>query len=472
MYRDLVWAFGLPIAGLMMMRFGFGFNGLYGQDGHIYYQFASDLIEQFPHRPDSLNYSVPPFYPLLGSILGGIIRHVGLAMQLISTLALGGVMYITGLMIRRFGFMERKEVLPYLILTMILSPYMFRGAMVVMTDMLTAFFSISTFWFYVLYREKESRKYWAGIVVMGLMAFFTRYAVAPLLILPCVDALRISLRRKSYGNVLIATGIMGVGLGFYFWLKGSETPEFVGHFLWDIWSPLNWFKSRFSGFDGASDYTMINLISVFYHFFHPAYFFLGIPLVVMSYRSVQKKKEYQVMLAAIILYSLFVAGLNFQNKRYLILSFPLVLILTDEGYQWFVRKIPANWHIAIYGLLVVIQLGLCTYVFRSFYEYNQIEQRVAIMVKKQPPTTLYTFELNPSLESYGAEHQVINLYHEPITTFSQGELLLVNPSKWEFQWKDRNPMINWVYAQENFEVELLDRDESGWELYVIGERKE
>ena len=168
----------------------------------------------------------------------------------------------------------------------------------------------------------------------------------------------------------------------------------------------------------------------------------------------------------------FVAGLNFQNKRYLILSFPLVLILTAEGYQWFVRKIPAKWHIAIYGLLVVIQLGLCTYVFRSFYEYNQIEQRVAIMVKKQPPTTLYTFELNPSLESYGADHQVINLYHEPITTFSQGELLLVNPSKWEFQWKDRNPMINWVYAQENFEVELLGRDESGWELYRLGERKE
>lgn len=463
------WLLLFPVIAWAVCRFGLGFNGLYGQDAHLYFQFARDILSS---DADLSVYGVPPLYPLLGAGLGWMTGHTDMFLQLISLGAFCGIMIYARLLIFTLWPNQDKKWVPgFLAVFLLLSPYMFRGGMVVMTDMLATFLSTGTVLFYLYYRTSENaRPKWLILAVThATLAFITRYAVAPFLLLVCLDLVWTLWLRKKYLHLLTAALVAGICFIPYIAIKASVSGEITSHHLMETWSPLNLFRSSFEGPDGVSNYPVINLFSVFYHTFHPAYLFLGILLWVFV-RKKDINRTTIILFLTVVIYSLFVGGMNFQNKRYLMISFPVMLVLLYPAFLRLLELINSKLKSWILIGIGSVQILLCLYVFSSFYILNQFEQHLAENLQNRPSGKLYTFVVNQALETYEVPQQVLNLYDRVYEDMPVGSLLLINEQQWENQWKDKNPMLNVAFARDNFQLVPQQSFPGGWELYRLQEK--
>ncbi|MEZ4775412.1 MAG: hypothetical protein R3D00_19665 [Bacteroidia bacterium] len=462
----------LPLAAFVVVRWGMDFNGLYGQDGHSFYQFSLEIIRSLRGNADFSQFRVPPIYPLAGAIPGFFAGHPDFFLQLISALSLTGTAWMADRIIRHIHPKSpENSVATYLSVILILSPYMLRGSLMVMTDLMTTFLSTLAVYYIIQYRQQTAARQIILLTGAASLAFLTRYAVAPLLAIPCTLVIGIMIREKKWTHIVLAAGVVLICFVPFLLIKQGNTNEFANHHLMTSWSVLNAFRRSFSGPDGTANYQIINLVTVFYHFFHPAYIFPGIALVIFVRKVDLQKESVKFLLASIVLYSLFIAGLNFQNKRYLILSFPLVAICFFPAWQRIKAQIPTTTFTIAVIITAFIQLAFSAYLFRSFYKISQTEKFLVKEISALPPTLLYTFELNMAFKSYEVPHQVHSLYDRKIDIFPENSLLLVNEVKWENQWKDQNPVINMNFARSQYETELLNQFPEGWTLYRIRERK-
>ena len=101
---------------------------------------------------------------------------------------------------------------------------------------------------------------------------------------------------------------------------------------------LNLFKRNFDTAEGSFSYLFPNIGFVFYAFFHPLFFSLGAILIFF----IHPKKDFnsQVYVAiGLAVYLLFLAGIPYQNKRFLLLAMPFVGILFLEPFKRFFKLI-------------------------------------------------------------------------------------------------------------------------------------
>ena len=50
---------------------------------------------------------------------------------------------------------------------------------------------------------------------------------------------------------------------------------------------------------------------------------------------------------------------------------------------------------------------------------------------------------------------------------SKNDLILFNPSRYEIQWKDKTPMLNWEFIKKNYALKVVETHPKGWKLYQI-----
>ncbi|MEZ4827465.1 MAG: hypothetical protein R3C61_14470 [Bacteroidia bacterium] len=459
----LVWAL---VSGIL------DYNGLYGQDSYQYLQFSGAIEGLLKGATEVYAFPVPPFYPLSGAVFGFFFGHTALFLQLISVAGLVGTTFVTGRIIRLlFPQASDQTISGYLFLWLILSPYILRGSMSVMTDFFTAFWMSIAFYHFLLYRRSQTGFSLAMLTAGAILAFFTRYLVAPLLFVPSLWAVWIMVRYRKFGHMLVAGAVVALFFGAYVYFKRGFTGEFFHHHLQGSWSLLNAFRQSFTGPDGDTTYPVINLLNACYQFFHPVYLFPGLLFLVFVRKEDLRKTEIQILLAAVAIYTLFVSGLILQNKRFMILSFLLVLVCYFPAWQRILAKIPQRLLPVLVAGSVCLQLGLFARLFYSFYQISQTEKKLYSAVSALPPAPLYTFEVSLALESYGLSAPVYDLYYPAPDTFGTGDLLLANPARWQEQWKDHNPMINTRLVLENYETEVLNEFPDGWTLYRIGRKK-
>ncbi|HWY98868.1 MAG TPA: hypothetical protein VNY36_07280 [Bacteroidia bacterium] len=469
--KELKW-YGLFFIAVLGFLWIIGFNGLYGQDSYEYLRYTKCLNEFFKSGTNPGDYFWPVLYPLIGSVLSFAIP-LPFALQLISTLSLlFAAIYLEKIILLIFR-VEKIWVRLHVFLFFLLSPYMLRASLVVMSDSLSIFFVVAAWYYFEEYKRSVTSKSFLLFVFFFAAAITTRYAAFIVLFVPAVVMGIKFFRNFKFLNFLAAICIVAVLCIPHFLIRKLNPLGFLSHEWVMSWSPLNFFRSQFDTRDGIEKYSYYNLLYAFFNLMHPAFCFADLLLLGIVYKVRKQIKGFGLLpiLLSTLLYGLFLAGIPFQNMRFLLLSFPLALIVLFAGYnelrQYLVRR-----KLQVYGVVIVliIQIGLFYRVFIPFYNDSKTEKQVSVGMSKYANATLYTFSIDMALKSYGYKGNIINMSQIKMDTLKNKDtnaLVLFNVKQFSEEYKNKNPMINWEYLNNNYALVKIDDMPEGWVLYKL-----
>jgi hypothetical protein len=459
---------------ILLTLYILGFDGMVGQDSYAYADFASAIRTGRASLAHPDDFAWPIGYPLLGAILSFTGWSIPFSLQLISCLSFSGTLiFVKKILKEIYPDSSEGQLLNYILLLGLLSPYYVRSSMLTTPDVLTSCSVIAGIYWIGKYVISGRRMDLLLGTLIFAWAFFVRYVSALLALVSALFVLqrwsRLDRNTKHLLIILIPLVIILMGTLF-----AGDLKKAFEHGALEFWSITNFFNKTFATDQGYSDYFLPNIVYIFYPFVHYGFTLLGIPLLLITIlQRPWKIKFLQIVILSYFAYGFFVAGINAQNTRYLLPLFPLVLILCFYGYTEIV-KIPVfvrfkSW---IVTLLVITQVLLCAFSFRSIFKRNALEQEMAIVLNntKQEVDLLYSFDIDIALKSRGIPFRVINLWQKPLDAFEPGALVLFNEEKFARQWKDKNPMINWDMLNEKYHMTMVCEFQNQWKLYRIEDR--
>lgn len=441
------------------------FNGLYGQDSHAYYAFSKSLRSYF-----SEGGALPPFYwPYGYSFSGYLVSFTGLpileSLRLVSIVALIGTLLRTRkLIFELFG----KESWLWILLAGFLQIYFLRSGMVVMSDALATWLSVSALLSVVRFRKTARPDHFVLALVYAGLAVWVRLAAMPLLIVPIL-VLLVDLWKmlKWPGKVLLAlVGLTGTVtmIGLY----SSYLMELMAE-LTTRWSLTYSWAMQVKDADGYMVRTVPNILYVFGNFGHIGFLSVGIALIPF-YRKPSVKMTW-IIIAMLILYLFFLVGLSTQNYRFLVMSHPLVLVLLFPAFMrcwnWLSTR---KWQWLFVGAMVLFNVAFDWYSFRKTYQWYQLERSIATVVHeelKSDNTPIYAFYVDQAFPSYGIENKVYNFYQADYDNFKSGALVVFSPEQLQEQWKGSRVMNNWNRLISTRNLDTLHTFDSNWKLYRI-----
>ncbi len=453
----------------VIIHYIIGFNGLYGQDSYDYLRFTKKLSSYFITGTNPGSFFWPVNYPFFGAIFSMVIPSKIIALQLLSYLSFVVSAILILKIIETIYQVSRKSLLVYLILNFILSPYLLRASVVVMSDILALVFSLAAFLSIINYLKSEQKPFFLMALTFSLLAGFTRHHAFVILIIPMAYAAFQVIKKKDYLLILYSILISFVAIFPTIWLKGNDFSNFTGHQWFTDWSPLNWFKNSFTTSDGQADYRFPNIIYGFFYLVHPGFLFPGIVLIAFFRKTDFGNPILRLILAMIILNGMFIAGIPFQNLRFHILIYPFAIIFL---YSAFVRissiLITKNkLKIGVIVFVALVQIALFAYLFEKFNSSNKIEKVIATTIGDYPGNPVYTFAIDQAINTYQPEKDIENIWHNKYENFQPGSLFLFNEQKFKKQWEGKNPWINWQNVNKNYTLETLETLPEGWVLYEI-----
>jgi hypothetical protein len=457
----------LPILLFIVFRFIIGFNGLYGQDSHEYYRYSRAILDFLKTGNSAGDYFWPIYYPILGAILGMVIDNL-ISLQLISFLSLSGSLFFLFKILDKI-FNDKHRSLIYLLITFLLSPYVFRNSTFVMTDLLTVFFILASFYFFIDYLDKVELKQILLFSVFTTMAVLTRYSAAVVLTIPSLVIIYHIIKKRKLPHLVIAVIIAMILTTPHILTRESKITEFLGHVWLQEWSVLNYLKRDFITLEGTYHYRFPNILNSLSNIFYPTYLVFGIILISLLKKNLFKNRLWLITLIIVLLYALLIAGIPYQNQRYLLLSYPFVAILLFPGFKRLVATLHKSkilFYSAIF-LMLILQIFFCTYFFRSAYERNILEKEIAVYVKNDIHKYIYAFDIDVSFMSYDVNKNVINMWKEKIYHFNHNSLVIFNEDKFKVQWAKMNPMLNWNELKSNYTLLELKDFGNGWKVYEI-----
>lgn len=460
----------LPVLLFIVFRFIVGFNGLYGQDSHEYYRYSRAVTNFFKTGTSPGDYFWPVYYPILGAIFGFIIGNL-LSLQLISVLSLSGSLFFL-LKIMEKIFHEQKNLTIYLLITFLLSPYVLRNSLVVMSDLLTVFFITSSFYFFIEYLHKTEYKQVILFSVFSAMAVLTRYAAVVVLIIPGFIIINQIIKNRKVLHLLILLAIVVILSIPHILIRESKATEFLGHSWLQDWSLSNFLKNNFVTPEGIQHYRFPNIIYSLSSVFFPTYLVFGLVLIVLSERNLPKNKFRLISLLIVLLNAFFLAGIPFQNQRYLLLSYPFVVMSVFPGFERLVNILQRR-KLRLYSalsIMFILQNLYCIYYFRPAYERNILEKEIADFVRNDSHKNVYAFDIDVSFSSYDINKNIINMWKEKITDFSPNSIVVFNQEKFKEQWTNMNPMLNWNQLKSNYILEELKDFGDGWKAFEIRDK--
>jgi len=460
---------------LILIRFIIDFNGLYGQDSYEYLRYSRRLAEFFSAAKPPGDYFWPINFPLLGAILSLIIRDNIFALQLISILSFVFTVYYTFRLLRLIYPDAEKEGYFYLLLFLVQSPFLFQSAFLVMSDMLAVFLATAAIYHVLKYNREYNRADFLLAIFFSVSAIMTRYAAAVVLLIPGILLIIAFFKRFRFADFLLGLLIAALCFIPHFLIKGMNAGDFLGHQWLQSWSIKNWFLSEFTTIDGYHNYRLPNLLYGFSNFYYPGFFFVGIVFIFFIQKKIFHPRQSWLLLVLVTIYALFLAGIPFQNMRFLLLTFPLVSVLMFPLFQRFRHKVLIKnvllWSFVI--LVVLIQAALIYKYSSGLYRANRVERKVAQKVLAYSNRPIYTFAIDGALKCYGVEsNDIVNMWYSKLDSVKISALVLFNEDKFKRQWKNQNPMINWQMISNKYRLEKIEILPSGWELFQIKGRKD
>ncbi|AWM13950.1 hypothetical protein DI487_08800 [Flavobacterium sediminis] len=254
----------------------------------------------------------------------------------------------------------------------------------------------------------------------------------------------------------------------HYLIRYENTTEFLQHNWLKSWSVQNFYKRSFTTPDGTNYNFLPNIIYAFSSLFHPRYLFSGILFFPFLFKNFLKKRAVILLTLSFLAYSFFLSGIPFQNSRFLIVSFPLLLIILYPGFQLLAATfLSLKIYIATGIATFVLQLFLCYLALKPTQERNHLEKEIAQELIPYQNAVLYSFDMDVALQGRGLHFEYQNLWQQEYVTVHENSLLLFNSQKFSRQWEGKNPMKNWNFISNNYRLQVLEELPEGWKLYKI-----
>lgn len=453
-----------------LSNFVLDFDGLYGQDAYEYLRYTKALHLFLNNGTNPGDYFWPLYYPIFGAVLSFLLKPA-VSLQVISIFSF----LITGkylIKIIDLLYPKNKTVSLYILLFFILSPIAFRLSLLVMSDMLTVAFIVLCYYNALSYLKKESVLNILLAIIFGVSAVMTRYAAFVILFPLGIYVLFFILKAKQRLKQLPLLLLMGLLLILpHLIVRNQNSMAFLGHNWLKEWSVFNFFSSGFNGDDGFCQYLLPNIAYAFSAVFDPRYFFMGVFLIIPFFKIKNNPKLLWLLVSAFMLYGFFLAGIPYQNNRYLFLSFPILLVVLFPYFNWIMElfKNKKLKNFLVFGV-VMLQLFLCFLALKPMLERNSFERKVASQISPYQNNTLYSFDIDIALQGRDLKFKYQNLWAEKYTSFEENALVLFHPKQFESKWKGRNPMLNWHFLEQNYNLKIISRFPEGWTLYKISRK--
>ncbi len=449
-----------------------GFDGLYGQDAYEYLRYTRALLTFYHEGIHPGDYFWPLYYPLIGSLISFITGHEILILQLLSISSIG----ITAVYIKKiFALLYKEEHYSYIyiILFFILSPSITKIGTSIMSDLLATCFITLSFYHGIFYIKNIGVKHLYFTSFFAVAALMTRYVSGVVLFPLFLTVLFTLFKLRSHLVHLIPIILFSLLLiSPHLWIRSTDSLSFLGHDGITKSNIKNLFSSSFINNDGIQTNKFPNLIYITFNIIHPIYLFLGSVLLLFIRKKDFKNNFSPIFIISIITYAVFIGCISAQNKRFLLLSFPLILVAL---YPAFLRilsiSIITRHRYLLFTGFIIIQLGLNYISLKPLLHRVAFEKEMVALMNPYQNNTLYSFDIDIALQGRGLQFDYQNMYTDTYTHFNTGDLILFHPTQFKQQWRNKNPMINWSYIQDHLEFKTISDGPEGWKLYQIVSQK-
>jgi len=438
------------------------FNGLYGQDSHEYLRYSKELANYLTGGPDPGLFFWPVTYPLIAAFVSFVIPSI-LSLQFVSIVSAAICYTYFGKTINLVypGGTQRQR---YSLLFFLCSPFFLRAAVIGMSDMLCCTLIVCSIYHTINAEKKPESNSLVIAILLGILAIQTRYVSGILLLPLLVLFMRTIRKRRLFFFFGIAATVLAITPSIFF--KQNHAFEFLDHPWLSDWSVLNWFRKDFTNIEGDFLYTFPNILYILSPILHPGYCFLGIMLLYFTIKS--KVLVSKWWLATVIIYLLFLAGIPFQNLRFIFVVFPLVLLLLYPGYELLMEKYTnRTFKLVFLIVILILQAGLTLRAVKPFYDYQKEEKIIAEELNKIPPQELYTFAIDGALRTYEVPQDVINVWTLQNSLIPAGSLFLYNPTRFEAQQNNMPPGKIYNRLKSQGKLTYFKVLPNGWQLYRI-----
>lgn len=453
--------YGVLAAIYLVVIVVFDFNGLYGQDSHEYLRFAKELKQSFMLGTAPGYFHWPKFYPVLGAIVSYSGISVLHAMQFISILACFGTIWLAQ---RSIQLMNGTKGVWLLLLGACTQTYFMRSGMYVMSDALCAFFVMGVFYLYLRLLQKNAVKFYLLMILLSALAVYTRYASIPILIVPIIHSTyQVLVGVRAYTRIGLAT-LLFVLIGLSFTFNEHLSKQIIEHL--SEWKISNLFHRTHYREVRLEVNLVPNIIYIWSNFFHVGFLIFGFLLVPWIKKW---SWNYRGLWIAILIYLVFIGGLEIQNQRFMVLSHMPVLLLVYPGFaelwDWLrSRKLQLLFTIGVFAA----NLSFFYYSFSKTYKVHRIEKEISEqLMKYDHDVWIYSFYVDQSFSSYGLTNHTENLWLMEKPEFIIGSLVVFNEEKFKVSWSDHRLMHNWKKLNEDHELQVLDTLRDNWKIYRI-----
>lgn len=453
------------LVGIVSMVFFFcvfiNFDGLYGQDGYSYLNQLKIGVKNIGTGPKEF---YPPFYAFAGKLISLLIQSNSFSLQLISILSwFGTTVLLYRILLKHLGI-EKKLAVLIVFSCFFLSPFVLRMGILVMSDALALFMGLLAIYFGVYSKHKMNLFLF---FIIAALAVLTRYANAVLVLPVLMHVLVRIYKEKTASNKMFALAGGAIGFLFLFFNfvflsngKGSINHNWL--LLWDI---KNFFARDFNHKDGILHYSLPNCLFVLKTVWSPIYTMILLPTFFFIRKKDFESFNSKLLFVSILLYSLFLAGIPFQNDRFLLPTFPILVILLSPALARLYNK--GKLTRMLFLILLPIQLFISYTIIKPVFIAQKLEWQLVKSLKPYEGQTLYCFAIDIALEGRGLKFDYQNLWIEKYTKFDDNALVLFNTPKFEKQWDGKNPMINWNSINEKYTLLLIAEFDENWKLYRI-----
>ena len=447
------------------------FNGLYGQDAYEYARYAEEINQFFKGGEFPKPFFWPIIFPLCGAILKFFIGDIAVSLQLVSVFSLGGTAFFLSKILNAFFPEKQKKSRWFILIFICFSPYLIRSSVQVLADSLGLFFLVCGSYHSLLYlNSRKGKDLWLTLFLL-CMSCMTRYGNAVVAVIPLGMAGYSAIKDKRFQHILFActAGVLAVLPHLILQHKGNTS--FLSHPWLTTWSPANLFSREFSTPDGILSFDVPNIVYVGKAILHPGFIFPALLFLITSFSIVGEASKFlrNFCISWIAVYGFFLAGIPYQNTRYLIPLIPPIAILCFPGFSFLTDKFSDRKRYLIAGISIAILTNLTLSVLASKKSYflNREEKLIANGVCRNFPGSVYTVGFEGSMKYYCPERKVISIWKRGFENPQNRDLILLNEARWGDQWRLLEVAENIAGLKEKYSWVLLEDFPDNWKLYQL-----
>jgi hypothetical protein len=160
--------------------------------------------------------------------------------------------------------------------------------------------------------------------------------------------------------------------------------------------------------------------------------------------------------------------LSVQNERYLLLVFPLALLLIFPG---FVSLLAILIQRKLWIPALVVQISFQVFLnYRSLrgpVRLSAFEKNMAVDLQLFRNRKVYSFSVDVALKQRIPGMEFLNLWEKRYGDFDPDAMVLFNETEFGKDWAGQNPMLNWEKLQNEYRLRPVKSWPDGWALYEI-----